>query len=144
MLDQRMPDQCRDDQMSAHLGALLPDHLSLPSSEETARKATAMKQVSTVIKPFRLDKIREALTSMGIQGMTVTEVKEFCRRRGYTLSRAPQIKIEVVVPEQMVERIIDVLRNAARGAHVGGGAILIIPVTRAIRIRTGETDADAL
>ena len=103
-----------------------------------------MKQVSTVIKPFRLDKVREALTSTGIQGMTVTEVKEFSRRRGYTLSRAPQIKIELVVPEPMVERIIDVLRNAARGAQVGGGAILVIPVTRAVRIRTGEVDADAI
>ena len=103
-----------------------------------------MKQVSTVIKPFGLDKVREALTSMGIHGMTVTEVKEFSRRRGYTVSLAPQNKIEIVVPDPMVERIVDVLRNAARGAHVGGGAILIIPVTRAIRIRTGETDMDAL
>jgi nitrogen regulatory protein PII len=103
-----------------------------------------MKQVSTVIKPFRLDKVREALTSIGIQGMTVTEVKEFSRRRGYTVSLAPQTKIEIVVPETMVERIIDVLRNAARGAHVGGGAILIVPVTRAVRIRTGEMDMDAL
>jgi nitrogen regulatory protein PII len=139
MLDQRL-----DNQNPSHLGALLPDNASLPSSGQTTRKATTMKQVSTVIKPFRLDKVREALTSMGIQGMTVTEVKEFSRRRGYTFSRAPQIKIEIVVPEQMVERIIDVLRNAARGAHVGGGAILVIPVTHAIRIRTGEVDADAL
>ena len=103
-----------------------------------------MRQVSTVIKPFSLEKVREALTAMGIQGMTVTEVKEFSRRRGYTISRAPQIKIEIVVPEPMVERIVDVLHNAARGAHVGGGAILVIPVTRAIRIRTGEVDTDAL
>jgi nitrogen regulatory protein P-II 2 len=103
-----------------------------------------MKQVSTVIKPFELDKVREALTSMGIHGMTVTEVKEFSRRRGYTVSLVPQTKIELVVPEEMVERIIDVLRSTARSAHVGNGAILVIPVTRAIRIRTGEVDADAI
>jgi nitrogen regulatory protein P-II 2 len=103
-----------------------------------------MKQVSTVIKPFGLDKVREALTSMGIQGMTVTEVKQYSRRLGYTLSLAPQTKIEVVVPEEMVERIIDVLCNAAPGAHVGGGVIMVVPVTHAIRIRTGEVDGDAL
>lgn len=103
-----------------------------------------MRQVSTVIKPFGLDKVREALTSLGIQGMTVTEVKEFSRRRGYTVSLAPQTKIEIVVPETMVERITDALRTTVRGAHVGGGAIVVIPVTRAIRIRTGEVDADAL
>jgi nitrogen regulatory protein P-II 2 len=103
-----------------------------------------MKQVSTVIKPFGLDKVREALTSLGIHGMTVTEVKQYSRCRGYTLSLAPQTKIEVVVPEEMVERIIDVLCNTARSAHVGDGAIMVIPITHAIRIRTGEIDADAL
>ncbi len=103
-----------------------------------------MRQVSTIIKPFGLDKVREALTSLGIQGMTVTEVKEFSRHRGYTLSLAPQTKIEIVVPEKMVERITEVLRTSTRGAHVGGGAIVVIPVTRAVRIRTGEVDTDAL
>jgi nitrogen regulatory protein PII len=139
-----MSDHRMDNRNSSHLGALLLDDATPPSSGQTARKTTAMKQVSTVIKPFALDKVREALTSMGIHGMTVTEVKQFSRRRGYTVSLAPQIKIEVVVPEQMVERIIDVLRNTSRCAHVGGGAIFVVPVTRAIRIRTGETDVDAL
>ena len=130
--------------MSSQLDALLADDPTPSSSRQVARKATAMKQVSTVIKPFALDKVREALTSMGIHGMTVTEVKQFSRRRGYTVSLTPQTKIEVVVPEQMVERIIDVLRNTSRGAHVGGGAIFVVPVTRAIRIRTGETGPDAV
>ncbi len=103
-----------------------------------------MRLVSTVIKPFGLEKVREALTSLGIQGMTVTEVKEFSRRRGYTVSLAPQTKIEIDVREAMVERITDVLRTTARRAHVCGGAILVIPVIRAIRIRTGEVDTDAL
>ncbi len=123
---------------------LLPDDARFPSSGAKARKATAMKQVSAIIKPFGLDKVREALTSLGIQGMTVTEVKEFSRRRGYTVSLAPQAKVEIVVPEEMVERVTDVLCNTARGAHVGGGAILVVPVARTIRIRTGEVDADAL
>ena len=139
-----MANQRMDNQDPYRLDTLLLDDAIPPSSGHTARKTTAMKQVSTVIKPFGLNKVREALTSMGIHGMTVTEVKEFSRRRGYTVSLAPQTKIEVVVPEQMVERIIDVLRNTSPGAHVGGGAIFVIPVTRAIRIRTGEIDVDAL
>ena len=133
-----------DDENPSKLVALVSNDDAPLSSSATARKATSMRQVSTVIKPFGLEKVREALTSMGIQGMTVTEVKEYSRRRGYTLSLTPQTKIEVVVLEPMVERITDVLRTTARGAHVGGGAILVIPVTRAVRIRTGEVDADAL
>jgi nitrogen regulatory protein PII len=133
-----------DNQNSSHFDVMVLDDARPSSSAETVRKTTAMKQVSTVIKPFRLDKVREALTSLGIQGMTVTEVKEFSHRRGCTFSRAPQMKIEIVVPEPMVERIIDVLRNVSRGAYVAGGTVLVIPVSRAIRIRTGEVDADAL
>jgi nitrogen regulatory protein P-II 2 len=133
-----------DDENPSKFVTLAADDAAQPSSRSTAGKATAMRQVSTVIKPFGLEKVREALTSMGIQGMTVTEVKEFSLRRGYTVSLAPQTKIEIVVPERMVERITDVLRTTTRGAHVGGGTILVVPVTRAIRIRTGEADADAL
>ena len=133
-----------DDENPSKLVALVSSGDPAPSSRATAGNATAMRQISIVIKPFGLERVREALTSMGIQGMTVTEVKEFSRRRGYTVSLAPQTKIEIVVPEPMVERITDVLRTSARGAHVGGGAIVVIPVTRAIRIRTGEVDADAL
>lgn len=139
-----MAEQNMDDEHPFPQAAPDPDVLPLPSSRGPSGKATAMRQVSTVIKPFGLDKVREALTSLGIQGMTVTEVKEFSRRRGYTIRRAPQTKIEIVVPEKMVERITDVLRTSACGAHLGGGSIVVIPVTRAVRIRTGEIDIDAL
>lgn len=112
-----------------------------------------MKLVTAIIRPFKLDDVREALTTMGIQGMTVTEVKGFGRQRGqseiyrgaeYLIDFVPKIKVELVIPDEEVERVTETLRAAARVDRVGDGKIFIAPVMRAIRIRTGELDADAI
>jgi nitrogen regulatory protein PII len=112
-----------------------------------------MKLISAVIKPFKLDDVRQALTSLGVQGMTVTEVKGFGRQKGqteiyrgaeYTVQFLPKVKIEVVVTEDMTESVCETIQNAARTDKIGDGKIFILDVDKAIRIRTGDTDANAL
>lgn len=112
-----------------------------------------MKLISAIIKPFKLDDVRQALTSLGVQGMTVTEVKGFGRQKGqteiyrgaeYTVQFLPKVKIEVVVTDEMVESVSDSILNAARTDKIGDGKIFILDVDRAIRIRTGDTDSNAL
>lgn len=112
-----------------------------------------MKLISAIIKPFKLDDVRQALTSLGVQGMTVAEVKGFGRQKGqteiyrgaeYTVQFLPKVKIEVVVIDDMAESVSETILNAARTDKIGDGKIFIIDVDKAIRIRTGETDGDAL
>ncbi len=112
-----------------------------------------MKIITGVIKPFKLDGVREALTSIGVQGMTVTEVNGFGRQKGqteiyrgaeYTPQFVPKLKIEVAVNDNLVESVVETIQNAARTGKIGDGKIFIWDVERAIRIRTGETDVDAL
>ncbi|HSO42689.1 MAG: P-II family nitrogen regulator [Rhodospirillales bacterium] len=112
-----------------------------------------MKLISAIIKPFKLDDVRQALTSLGVQGMTVTEVKGFGRQKGqteiyrgaeYTVQFLPKVKIEVVVTDDMAEGVADAILNAARTDKIGDGKIFILEVSKAIRIRTGDTDASAL
>ena len=112
-----------------------------------------MKLVTAVIKPFKLDDVRDALTAAGAQGMTVTEVKGYGRQRGhkevyrgaeYTMSFLPKIRLDVVVEDDRVEQVVETIRGAARTDHIGDGKIFVIPVERALRIRTGEIDADAV
>lgn len=112
-----------------------------------------MKLVTAVIKPFKLDDVRDALSAAGAQGMTVTEVKGYGRQRGhkevyrgaeYTVSFLPKIRLDVVVDDDRVERVIETIRGAARTDHIGDGKIFVTPVERALRIRTGEVDGDAL
>lgn len=112
-----------------------------------------MKLVMAFIKPFKLDEVREALTPLGVQGLTVTEVKGFGRQKGqteiyrgaeYQVSFLPKIKIEVVVPDELVDGVIEAIGKAARTDKIGDGKIFIIDVERAMRIRTGETDTEAL
>jgi nitrogen regulatory protein P-II 2 len=112
-----------------------------------------MKLISAIIKPFKLEDVRQALTSLGVQGMTVTEVKGFGRQKGqteiyrgaeYTVQFLPKVKIEVVVTDDMVESVADAILNAARTDKIGDGKIFILEVAKAIRIRTGDTDASAL
>ena len=112
-----------------------------------------MKMVSAVIKPFKLDEVREALSSLGVQGITVTEVKGFGRQKGHTelyrgaeyvVDFLPKVKIEVVVSEDDVERCVDAIVKAARTGKIGDGKIFVTPVERVIRIRTGELDEAAL
>ena len=106
-----------------------------------------MKMISAVIKPFKLDEVREALTQLGIQGMTVGEVRGFGRQRGqteiyrgaeYTVSFVPKVSIDVVVPDGQAEGAVEAIRLAAATGEIGDGKIFVIEVAHAVRIRTGE------
>lgn len=112
-----------------------------------------MKLVTAVIKPFKLDDVREALSEIGVQGMTVAEVKGFGRQKGHTelyrgaeyvVDFLPKVKIEVAVPSDQLERVIEAVRNAANTGSIGDGKIFVYELGQAIRIRTGETGPDAL
>lgn len=113
----------------------------------------SMKMIIAIIKPFKLDDVRLALTSLGVQGMTVTEVKGFGRQKGqteiyrgaeYTVQFLPKVKIEVVVPDDLIERVIEAVQTAARTEKIGDGKIFVYDIERAYRIRTGDVDGDAL
>jgi nitrogen regulatory protein P-II 1 len=112
-----------------------------------------MKKVEVIIKPFKLDDVKDALTSVGVQGMTVTEVRGFGKQKGhkeiyrgaeYMVDFLPKIKIEMVVNDEMVDQVIEKVVSAARTGSIGDGKIFVIPVESSIRIRTGETGSDAL
>lgn len=112
-----------------------------------------MKLIVAVIKPFKLDEVRQALTELGLQGMTVTEVKGYGRQKGHTeiyrgaeyaVNFLPKVKIEVVVPAKIVGKAVDAIADAAKTGQIGDGKIFVSPVERTLRIRTGEADADAL
>jgi nitrogen regulatory protein P-II 2 len=112
-----------------------------------------MKLVVAIIKPFKLDEVREALTNLGIHGMTVTEVKGYGRQKGhmeiyrgaeYAVNFLPKVRIDVAVASEQVDRVMDAIANAAKTGQIGDGKIFVLPVERAVRIRTGETDTDAL
>jgi nitrogen regulatory protein P-II 2 len=109
--------------------------------------------VTAIIKPFKLDEVRDALTNIGVHGLTVTEVKGYGRQKGHTeiyrgaeyaISFLPKLKIEVAVDAAMIDQVIQAISNTARTGQIGDGKIFVTPLERAIRIRTGETDADAL
>ena len=112
-----------------------------------------MKLVMAIIKPFKLDEVREALTELGVEGMTVSEVKGFGRQKGqtevyrgaeYTVNFLPKIKIDLAVSDDMVERVVEAIEKSAKTDRIGDGKIFVTEITRAVRIRTGETDAEAL
>ncbi len=112
-----------------------------------------MKLVSAVIKPFKLEEVRAALTDLGCQGMTVTEVKGYGRQKGHTeiyrgaeyaVSFLPKLKIEVVIPDGEVDRVVETIMRTAKTGQIGDGKIFILPVEHAVRIRTGETDDSAI
>ncbi|WAC73801.1 P-II family nitrogen regulator [Roseateles sp. SL47] len=112
-----------------------------------------MKLITAVIKPFKLDEVREALSAIGVQGLTVTEVKGFGRQKGHTelyrgaeyvVDFLPKVKIEAAVSEGVVEQVIEAIENAARTGKIGDGKIFVSPLDQVIRIRTGETGQDAL
>ena len=107
-----------------------------------------MKKIEAIIKPFKLDDVREALTDIGITGMTVTEVKGFGRQKGHTevyrgaeyaVDFLPKVKIELVLADDLVERAVETIVETARSGKIGDGKIFILPVEEVIRIRTGET-----
>ncbi len=112
-----------------------------------------MKKIEAIFKPFKLDEVREALSEIGVSGLTVTEVKGFGRQKGHTelyrgaeyvVDFLPKVKIEVVVPENMLERAVDAIVKSARTGKIGDGKIFITSVEQVIRIRTGETDEAAI
>jgi len=112
-----------------------------------------MKIVMAVIKPFKLEEVRDALTALGVHGLTVTEVKGYGRQKGHTeiyrgaeyaVSFLPKLKIEVAVPSELVGRVIEAISSAAKTGQIGDGKIFVTPIESAVRIRTGEKDLDAL
>jgi nitrogen regulatory protein P-II 1 len=112
-----------------------------------------MKKIEAIFKPFKLDEVREALSEIGVSGLTVTEVKGFGRQKGHTelyrgaeyvVDFLPKVKIEVVIAENMLERAVDAIVKAARTGKIGDGKIFVTGVDQVIRIRTGETDEAAI
>ncbi|MBI1260290.1 MAG: P-II family nitrogen regulator [Rhizobiales bacterium] len=112
-----------------------------------------MKLVMAIIKPFKLDEVREALTALGVQGLTVTEVKGYGRQKGqteiyrgaeYAVNFLPKLKVEVVATTDLVDKIVSAISGAAKTGQIGDGKIFVTPVEQVLRIRTGETDADAI
>ncbi|MBA3670053.1 MAG: P-II family nitrogen regulator [Sphingomonas sp.] len=112
-----------------------------------------MKKIEAIIKPFKLDDVKDALHEVGVSGLTVSEVKGFGRQKGHTelyrgaeyvIDFLPKVKIEVVVESNMVDRAVEAIENAARTGRIGDGKIFILPVEQAVRIRTGDRGPDAI
>ncbi len=112
-----------------------------------------MKLVMAIIKPFKLDAVREALTELGVQGLTVSEAKGFGRQKGqteiyrgaeYAIEFVPKVRLDIVIDDGEVDRVVEAIRNAANTDKIGDGKIFVLDVAQAMRIRTGETGSDAL
>jgi len=112
-----------------------------------------MKLVIAVIKPFKLEEVRDALTAIGVHGMTVTEVKGYGRQKGhmeiyrgaeYAVNFLPKVRIEVAVPSDQADKVVEAIGVSAKTGQIGDGKIFVTPIDQAVRIRTGETDVDAL
>jgi nitrogen regulatory protein PII len=139
-----------------HVGNFLPHAVAavlIKSRSARSGGAALMKMVMAIVKPFKLDDVREALAEVGVQGVTVTEVKGFGRQRGHTelyrgaeyvVDFLPKIKIEVAVTDELLERVVEVIRKSANSGKIGDGKIFVWPLEQVVRIRTGELDADAL
>lgn len=112
-----------------------------------------MKLIMAIIKPFKLDEVREQLTTLGLQGLTVSEVKGFGRQKGqteiyrgaeYAVSFLPKVKIEVAVTDELADRVVETIQKAANTGRIGDGKIFVLDLAHAVRIRTGETNQEAL
>ena len=112
-----------------------------------------MKKIEVIIKPFKLDDVKEALNEIGIKGMTISEVKGYGRQKGHTeiyrgaeyvVDFLPKVKMEIIVDADMVDQVIDKVIGAARTGKIGDGKIFVLPVERVVRVRTGETDHEAI
>ncbi len=112
-----------------------------------------MKKIEAIIKPFKLDDVKEALNEIGIQGMTMSEVKGYGRQKGhkeiyrgaeYVVDFIPKTKLEIVVAADLVDKVVEVIRNAANTGKIGDGKIFVLPIERIVRVRTGEEDRDAV
>lgn len=129
-------------------GGLNAEHVG-----DHGKKGNGMKKVEAIIKPFKLDEVKEALTEVGVSGITVTESKGFGRQKGHTelyrgaeyvVDFLPKVKLEVVVEDDQVERVVEAITNSARAGRIGDGKIFVSSIEMAVRIRTGERDSDAL
>jgi nitrogen regulatory protein P-II 1 len=149
---------------SQHFPGLFPAGVALAQSLHTNVDATgtfrmtwgasgAMKKIEAIIKPFKLDEVKEALQEVGLQGITVTEAKGFGRQKGHTelyrgaeyvVDFLPKVKIEIVLGDDMVEKAIEAIRRAAQTGRIGDGKIFVSNIEEAIRIRTGESGLDAI
>jgi len=125
----------------------------LQKQKPFAVRRNVMKLITAIIKPFKLDDVREALTPLGVQGLTVTEIKGFGRQKGqteiyrgaeYQVSFLPKVKIEIAVSDDIVDEVVDAILNAARTGKIGDGKIFVSPLDSVIRIRTGETGETAI
>lgn len=112
-----------------------------------------MKKVEAIIKPFKLDEVKESLSSIGVQGLTVSEVKGFGRQKGHTelyrgaeyvVDFLPKVKLEVIVKDEMVTPVVEAISKAAKTGRIGDGKIFVLPIDEVVRIRTGERGADAI
>lgn len=112
-----------------------------------------MKKIEAIIKPFKLDDVKDGLNELGIKGMTVSEVKGYGRQKGHTeiyrgaeyiIDFIPKVKIEIVVPAERVEQVVDKIRETANTGKIGDGKIFVLPVERVVRVRTGEENGDAV
>jgi len=112
-----------------------------------------MKKIEAIIKPFKLDDVKEALNGIGIKGMTISEVKGYGRQKGHTeiyrgaeyvIDFQPKLKIEIIVPADQVETVVDTLVNAAKTGKIGDGKIFVLPIEHVVRVRTGERDLEAI
>lgn len=112
-----------------------------------------MKKVEAIIKPFKLDEVKEALSAIGIQGLTVSEIKGFGRQKGHTelyrgaeyvVDFLPKVKLEIIVPDEKVADVVGSIENAAKTGRIGDGKIFVLPIEEVVRIRTGERGSDAI
>jgi nitrogen regulatory protein P-II 2 len=128
-------------------------NLSATDIQNPGNEGLTMKLVVAIIKPFKLDEVRQALTAIGVSGMTVTEVKGYGRQKGHTeiyrgaeyvVNFLPKLRIEIAVASNLADKAVEVITSSARTGQIGDGKIFVTPIDHALRIRTGETDSDAL
>ena len=124
-----------------------------PPNPTKKEKENSMKLIKAIIKPFKLDEVKDALTEIGVEGMTVSEVKGFGRQKGhteiyrgseYTVDFLPKVKLEVAVGEEVVDKVIDAIVTSAQTGKIGDGKVFVLPIEQAVRIRTGEKGDEAV
>jgi nitrogen regulatory protein P-II 1 len=139
--------------MKAGLQIYLTPRVDYTDAIANPPRGRAMKKIEAIVKPFKLDEVREALSEIGVTGLTVTEVKGFGRQKGHTelyrgaeyvVDFLPKVKVEVVIPEKLLEQALDAIVKSARTGKIGDGKIFVTTVEQVIRIRTGETDEAAV
>jgi nitrogen regulatory protein PII len=125
----------------------------IPPNPTNREKENSMKLIKAIIKPFKLDEVKDALTEIGVEGMTVSEVKGFGRQKGhteiyrgseYTVDFLPKVKLEVAVGEEVVDKVIDAIVTSAQTGKIGDGKVFVLPIEQAVRIRTGEKGDEAV